>query len=172
MRGTRCNGHVRTRSGERRMPNRSASKNVVWTDAVGNIRANSMAHCSAPPSATKKSWTTAALTAPPRGWSGRQRTASPGCGTLESWLEDALPHDARGTMTDPIVTLRPRVPDSRTLVAAGAAALGLIAALAFPLVGEDLTLVPVAIGWATALALLPFPMADRLLAMSLIGTLP
>ena len=75
-------------------------------------------------------------------------------------------------MTDSIVTLRPRVPDSRTIGAAGAAALGVIVALAFPLVGEDLTLVPVAIGWAAALALVPFPMADRLLAMSLIGTLP
>ncbi|HEX7171904.1 MAG TPA: O-antigen ligase family protein, partial [Candidatus Limnocylindria bacterium] len=51
--------------------------------------------------------------------------------------------------------------------------LGVAMTLAFPLFGEnDVTLVPVTIGLATALALVPFPMADRLLALSLIGTMP
>jgi hypothetical protein len=50
--------------------------------------------------------------------------------------------------------------------------LGVAATLALTLVGGNATLVPLTIGLAAGLALVPFPMADRLLALSLIGTMP
>ena len=53
-----------------------------------------------------------------------------------------------------------------------AVAVGAMAALAVGVIGEDVTLVPLAIGLAVALVLVPFPTADRLLALSLIGTIP
>lgn len=75
-------------------------------------------------------------------------------------------------MTDSIATLPPRPHDSRTIGALVAIGLGVVATFALALAGEGLTLVPFSIGLVVALALVPFPLADRLLAISLIGTMP
>lgn len=75
-------------------------------------------------------------------------------------------------MTDSIATLPLRPHGNRTIGALVAVALGALATFALPLLGQQLTLVPVTIGLAGALFLVPFPMADRLLAFSLIGTMP
>jgi hypothetical protein len=75
-------------------------------------------------------------------------------------------------MTDSVATLPPRPDHNRTIGALVAVTLGAAVTLAFPLAGGDVTLVPVTVGVAAALALAPFPAADRLLAMSLIGTMP
>jgi hypothetical protein len=75
-------------------------------------------------------------------------------------------------MTDSLATVRPQVRDARTKGALAAIALGAIVALAMGVAGLDVTLVPLAIGLAVALMLVPFPAADRLLALSLIGTMP
>lgn len=75
-------------------------------------------------------------------------------------------------MTDSIATLPPQLRDNRTIGAAVAVILGVAVTLLLALVRESVTLVPVTIGLAAAFALVPFPMADRLLALSLIGTMP
>ena len=75
-------------------------------------------------------------------------------------------------MTDSIATVRPHVRDARMKGALAAIVLGAVAALVLGVVGEDVTLVPLAIGLAAALVLVPFPMADRALALALIGTMP
>ena len=75
-------------------------------------------------------------------------------------------------MTDSIATLPPRPPGNRTIGALVAVTLGAVMTVALPLLGQQGTLVPFTIGVAAALVLVPFPTADRLLALSLIGTMP
>ena len=75
-------------------------------------------------------------------------------------------------MTDSLATVRPLVRDARTQGALAAIVLGALVALVLSVVGDEVTLVPLAIGWAAALVLVPFPTADRFLALSLIGTMP
>ena len=59
-------------------------------------------------------------------------------------------------MTDSLATVRPQVRDARTKGALAAIALGAIVALAMGVAGEGVTLVPLAIGFAVALMLVPF----------------
>jgi hypothetical protein len=56
--------------------------------------------------------------------------------------------------------------------ALAAIVVGAVVTLALSVSGEEVTLVPAAIGVAVALLLVPFPMADRVLALALIGTMP
>lgn len=60
----------------------------------------------------------------------------------------------------------------RSLIALAMAALGAVASLMSPVFLGSATLAPASLGMAGALAVVPFPLADRLLALTLIGTTP
>ena len=75
-------------------------------------------------------------------------------------------------MPNSIATLPPRPQGNRMIGALVAVTIGAAVTLALSFLGAEVTLVPFTIGLAAALCLVPFPAADRLLAMALIGTMP
>ncbi len=77
-----------------------------------------------------------------------------------------------GTPIDSIDTLRPHLRDARTKAALAAVVLGVGGVATILAFSDTLTLVPLSIGLAVALILVPFPTADRFLGLSLIATMP
>jgi O-antigen ligase len=65
-----------------------------------------------------------------------------------------------------------RIPVDRGGIALALAIFGTVVSLLSPIILGSATLVPASLGVAVALAIVPFPAADRLLAIALIGTTP
>ena len=70
------------------------------------------------------------------------------------------------------VEARPRESSHRAASSVGLVALGLLLSAVSPILFGGMTLVPASLGLAAALMVVPFPAADRLLALGLIGTTP